>query len=136
MSVQALTVYESLLASGIDEARARRAAEAIDRNIREQVDAAGEKFVVKDEYAARMEKTPTRAETDDKIDHLRADMNAGFSQIRDEIKEVRTELRSEIAELRREIRILYRVLIGILIGVVGTFAAVTAASAKIIFFGL
>lgn len=108
MSAQAITVYQSLLASGIDESRARRAAEAIDESIRDQVAAAGEKFVRKDEYTQRMENTPTRAETSDNSDKLRADMNSGFTQLR-------AEMHAGFAELRKDARVGNRVAVGILV---------------------
>ena len=78
MSARALTVCESLRASGIDEARARRAAEAIDQETSEKIAASEEKaaaqFVSKDEYAGRMEKTPTRDEADKKFDRILAEI--------------------------------------------------------------
>ena len=128
MSAQALTVYQSLLASGIDESRARRAAEAIDESIRDQVAAAGEKFVRKDEYTQRMENTPTRAETSDNSDKLRADMNSGFTQLRADMNAGFTQLRAEIAEVRKEARYNNRVITGLL-------AVLTLFTAKIIISG-
>ena len=68
MSAQALTVYESLLSSGIPEEKARAAAEAIDRDCADKITVSEEKaaaqFVAKGEYSRRMEKTPNRAEVD------------------------------------------------------------------------
>ena len=135
MSAQALTVYESLLASGIPEEKARAAAEAIDRDCTDKITVSEEKaaaqFVAKGEYSRRMEKTPDRAEVDTQ-----------YARLRDEIKDVRGEikdLRVEIKELRSEVHLrldaLYRILIGILVGVVGIFAAVAAFAVKFIFFG-
>ena len=92
MSVAALKVYETLRAGGVDEARARVAAEAIDRNTAEQIaeseGKAAEKFVAKDAYSARMEQTPTREETQSEYAKLREDnkalreeMRSGFQHI-------------------------------------------------------
>ena len=133
MSAQAITVYQSLLASGIDEARARRAAEAIDESIRDKVAAAIDEktdaqFVRKDEYAQRMENTPTRAETSDNSDKLRADMNSGFTQLRADMNAGFTQLRAEIAEVRKEARYNNRVITGLL-------AVLTLFTAKIIISG-
>ena len=142
MSTQALTVYESLLASGIPEEKARAAAEAIDRDCTDKITASEEKaaaqFVAKGEYSHRMEKTPDRAEAETQYARLRDEIR----DVRDEIKDVRGEikdLRVEIKELRSEVHLrldaLYRILIGILVGVVGIFAAVAAFAVKFIFFG-
>ena len=122
MSAQALTVYESLLASGIPEEKARAAAEAIDRDCTDKITVSEEKaaaqFVAKGEYSRRMEKTPDRAEVDTQ-----------YARLRDEIKELRSEVHLRLDAL-------YRVLIGILVGVVGIFAAVAVSAVKFIFFGL
>ena len=131
MSAQAITVYQSLLASGIDESRARRAAEAIDEAIRDQVSAAVEEkteaqFVRKEEYARRMESTPTRGETDDKIDKLRSDMNAGFT-------ETRAEMRAGFAQMNQRIDFLHRILIALLVFTAGGCVGIAAAAVKFIF---
>ena len=131
MSAQAITVYQSLLASGIDESRARRAAEAIDEAIRDKVAAAVEEktdaqFVRKEEYARRMESTPTRGETDDKIDKLRADMNAGFT-------ETRAEMRAGFAQMNQRIDFLHRILIALLVFTAGGCVGIAAAAVKFIF---
>ena len=122
MSAQALTVYESLLSSGIPEEKARAAAEAIDRDCADKITVSEEKaaaqFVAKGEYSRRMEKTPDRAEVDTQ-----------YARLRDEIKELRSEVHLRLDAL-------YRVLIGILVGVVGIFAAVAVSAVKFIFFGL
>ena len=94
MSAVALKVYEALRASGIDESRARVAAEAIDRNTAEQIVAseekAAEKFVAKDAYAARMEQTPTRDEARSEYAKLREDIK----DLREDIKTLREEMRA------------------------------------------
>ena len=131
MSAQAITVYQSLLASGIDESRARRAAEAIDESIRDKVAAAVDEktdaqFVRKEEYARRMESTPTRGETDDKIDKLRADMNAGFT-------ETRAEMRAGFAQMNQRIDFLHRILIALLVFTAGGCVGIAAAAVKFIF---
>ena len=149
MSAQAITVYQSLLASGIDESRARRAAEAIDEAIRDKVAAAVEEktdsqFVRKDEYAQRMESTPTRGETDDKIDKLRADMNAGFTETRADMNagfaetragfaEVRSEMREVSAQTNRRMDFFYRALITLIVFVAGGCVGIAAAAVKFIF---
>ena len=128
MSAQALTVYESLLASGIPEEKARAAAEAIDRDCSDKITVSEEKaaaqFVAKDEYSRRMEKTPDRAEVDTQ-----------YARLRDEIKDLRVEIKELRSEVRLRLDALYRVLIGILVGVVGIFAAVASFAVKFIFFG-
>ena len=104
MSAHALTVYESLRASGIDEARARRAAEAIDQETSEKIAASEEKaaaqFVSKDEYAGRMEKTPTRDEADKKFDRILAEI---------------ASVRAEMAAIRGDVRFNNRIAVGLLI---------------------
>ena len=142
MSAQALTVYQSLLASGIDESRARRAAEAIDESIRDKVAAAVDEktdaqFVRKEEYARRMESTPTRGETDDKIDKLRADMNTGFTELRAEMRagfaETRAETREASAQTNRRMDFFYRALITLIVFVAGGCVGIAAAAVKFIF---
>ena len=98
MSAQALTVYESLLASGIPEEKARAAAEAIDRDC--------------------------------------AEVDTQYARLRDEIKDLRDEIKEFRSEVCLRLDALYRVLIGMLVGVVGIFAAVASFAVKFIFFGL
>ena len=109
MSAKALNVYEALRASGIDEARARRAAEAIDENTGEQIAEAEERtadrFVSKGEYSRRMESTPVREETDSQYAELRADNK----EMRVDIKELRADVRDlqvGMAKIAQEIQYL------------------------------
>ena len=116
MSAKALNVYEALRASGIDESRARRAAEAIDENTGEQIAEAEERtadrFVSKGEYSRRMESTPVREETDSQYAELRADnrdLRADNQELRADMKELRADVRDlqvAVAKIGQEIQYL------------------------------
>ena len=110
MSDRAFSIFRSLRDDGVDEAVARKAAEAA-----EAIDAQGDqnaesRFVGRGEYGRRMENTPTRTET-----------NAHFDQLRAEISATNSRLDS-----------LYRVLLGILLSTVGGFVAVIGGLAAVI----
>ena len=119
MSAKALNVYEALRASGIDEARARRAAEAIDENTGEQIAEAEERtadrFVSKGEYSRRMENTPVREETDSQYAELRADIKELRADVRD-LQVGMAKIAQEIQYLRWGVAAIAAVLIAEFIG--------------------
>ena len=119
MSAKALNVYEALRASGIDEARARRAAEAIDENTGEQIAEAEERtadrFVSKGEYSRRMESTPVREETDSQYAELRADIKELRADVRD-LQVGMAKIAQEIQYLRWGVAAIAAVLIAEFIG--------------------
>ena len=92
MSAKALDLYRTLREGGMGEDAARKTAEALDARIDEArresdqaMQNAAEKIraetVSADEYHQRMEKTPTRAESETEYAKLREEMRAGFARI-------------------------------------------------------
>ena len=96
MSAKALDLYRTLREGGMGEDAARKTAEALDARIDESrresdqaMQNAAEKIraetVSADEYHQRMEKTPTRAESETEYAKLREEMRAGFADIKRDI---------------------------------------------------
>ena len=96
MSAKALDLYRTLREGGMGEDAARKTAEALDARLDEArresdqaVQNAAEKIraetVSADEYHQRMEKTPTRAESETEYAKLREEMRAGFADIKRDI---------------------------------------------------
>ena len=96
MSAKALDLYRTLREGGMGEDAARKTAEALDARIDEArresdqaMQNAAEKIraetVSADEYHQRMEKTPTRAESETEYAKLREEMRAGFADIKRDI---------------------------------------------------
>lgn len=120
MSAHALTVYESLLASGIDESRARRVvAVIVDEDIREQV---SERVVAEFIDGGEHDRF---ADIADKMD---VQFNRVFAKM-DRVIE-------RMDRLAERMDSLHRLLVGIFIGVMGIFAVTVVAVVKFVFFGL
>ena len=139
MSAEALNLFNRLRQSGMAEDMARQLAESLDARIAEivgeynrraeqAVERVRTETVSADEYHRRMEITPTRDETDNKIDQLRADMNAHFVAQERRLDGIERRLEG----LERRMDALYRVLVGILLVAGGGAVAVAAAAVKFI----
>ena len=139
MSAEALNLFNRLRQSGMAEDMARQLAESLDARIAEivgeynrraeqAVERVRTETVSADEYHRRMEITPTRDETDNKIDQLRADMNARFDAQERRLDGIERRLEG----MERRLDALYRVLVGILLVAGGGAVAVAAAAVKFI----
>ena len=114
MSAKALDLYRTLREGGMGEDAARKTAEALDARLDEAVQSAAEKIraetVSADEYHQRMEKTPTRAESETE-----------YAKLREEIKALREEMRAGFDGVDRKFARIDRFFVGIVLLILGLY---------------